>query len=81
MQQLGAPLPMFDDTTCDAYVLVPVDLVSDPLGGFSACIPGIAAFGGGDSPQEATLALASILGKILACPPTSSHVASLPSAD
>ena len=38
----------------------------DPLGGFSACVPGIDVFGGGDSPAEATLALAVILGKALA---------------
>lgn len=63
--EFGMPLPLVDVKTTQTYVLIEVDVEADPQGGFSACIPGIDAFGGGDTHEEATLALSVILGKVL----------------
>ncbi len=61
----GTPLPVVDPETNQTYVLVEVEVAADPQGGFSACVPGIDAFGGGDTQEDATLAFAVILGKVL----------------
>ena len=61
----GGPVPLFDERTRRPYVLLDVEVTPDPLGGFSARIPGIDALGGGDTAEDATLALAVILGKVL----------------
>ena len=63
--EFGTPLPLIDEKTQQTFVLVEAEVTTDPLGGFSACVPGIDAFGGGDSQEEATLALAVILGRVL----------------
>ena len=57
----GAPLPLADDVAGQTYMLLPVEFLPDPLGGVTARIPGINAFGGGDSKEEAALALAEAL--------------------
>jgi len=64
--EFGTPLPVIDSETNQTYVLVEVEVSTDPqAGGFSACVPGIDAFGAGDTREEATLALVAILGKVL----------------
>lgn len=64
--EFGTPLPLIDTQTNQTYVLMGVEVTTEPHGGYSACVPGIDAFGGGDTREEATLALAIILGKVLA---------------
>ena len=64
--EFGTPLSVVDLESNQIYVLIEVEVSTDPQSGdFSACVPGIDAFGGGDTREEATLALAVILGKAL----------------
>jgi hypothetical protein len=58
----GAPLPLVDAFTGNAYMLLGIEFISDPeLGGYTARIPSIAAYGEGDSREEAVLALTEAL--------------------
>jgi len=61
----GTPLPLLDDKTGRPYLLVPVNLSPDPLGGVRAQIDGIEAIGGGDTPEDAVLALTVALQSLL----------------
>ena len=63
--EFGTPLPLIDTQTKRTYVLMDVEVTTEPDGGLSAFVPGIDAFGGGDTREEATLALAVILGNVL----------------
>ena len=63
--EFGIPLPLNDRESGQIYLLVEVEVTADPLGGFSACVPGIDAFGGGGTREEATFALAVVLGNVL----------------
>jgi hypothetical protein len=61
MRELGLPLPVMDRKATQCFMLLPVDLLPDRLGGFSATIPGIDAIGGGDTVEEAMVALSTVL--------------------
>jgi hypothetical protein len=61
IHELGLPLPVMDRQAKHCFMLLQVDLLPDPLGGFSATIPGIDAIGGGDTAEEAMVALSTIL--------------------
>lgn len=57
----GTPLPLFDEATHNTYILLSAEIVTDPHNGVTARIPGIAAYGEGDTEQEAALALCEAL--------------------
>jgi hypothetical protein len=61
----GIPLPLLDPESQETYALLAVEVANDPLGGFLASIKGIPAFGSGETPEEATLALMAALQKSL----------------
>jgi hypothetical protein len=61
IRELGLPLPVMDRKAEQGFMLLNVDLLPDPLGGFSATIPGIDAIGGGDTVEEALIALSAVL--------------------
>ncbi len=65
IEESGYPLALLDEETEDTYMLMNVDVDPDPLGGFSARIAGIEAYGSGDTVDEATIALQVSLGKVL----------------
>ena len=61
------PLPIVDELTTDTYIVLSVQFIPDPdEGGFTARIPGIAAYGEGETEQEASLALCEALRGYLA---------------
>lgn len=64
MGELGLPLPVYDPLTEKGYVLLEANITPDPLGGFLASVDGLQGLGGGDSPEEALLALSVLLGKM-----------------
>jgi hypothetical protein len=62
----GTPLPLFDEAAHSAYMLMGVEFISDPKeSGFTARIPGIDAYGEGETEQEAALALQEALRSYL----------------
>lgn len=61
IRELGLPLPVMDRQATQCFMLLPVELLPDPLGGFSATISGIDVTGGGDSAEEAMVALSTVL--------------------
>ena len=62
IEEHGTPMAMVDGLTSGTYILLSVEVFSDPdQSGFTARIPGIEAFGGGDTEQEASLALCEAL--------------------
>ena len=61
IRESGLPLPAVDRQAKHCFMLLQVDLLPDPLGGFSATIPGIDAIGGGDTVDEAMVALSTVL--------------------
>ena len=65
IRALGLPLPVIDRETQRCFILLQVELLSDPLGGFSATIPGIDAIGGGDTVEEALVGLSTVLQTLL----------------
>lgn len=65
MEQLGTPLPLFDEGNQEAYVILQARVTPDPLGGYSAHVPGITAYGGGGTAEEATLTLSVVLREVL----------------
>lgn len=54
----GAPLPLLDEETGHAYILLSVDLSAAPMGGIRAEFQGMNAVGEGDEPEDALWALA-----------------------
>lgn len=66
LAEIGTPVPVFDPTEQSGYILVPTEINSDPLGGYLAAIPSIPAVGGGDTPEDALMALSAILPGLLA---------------
>lgn len=62
IEEDGTPLPVIDKLAGSTYILLSVQFIPDPLqGGFTAHIPGVAAYGGGETKQEASLALCEAL--------------------
>ena len=61
IEAFGEPLPLCDEKTGQTYVLMKTDVTPDLIDGFSARIPGIAAYGAGETEQEASLALCEAL--------------------
>lgn len=62
IEQNGAPLPIIDDLTNSTYMLMSVECTAaSEQGGFIARIPGIAAYGEGETTQDASLALCEAL--------------------
>jgi len=61
----GTPLPVLNEKTGQPYLLVPVIVSPDPLGGVRAEIDSISAVGGGDTPEDAVLALTVVLQSLL----------------
>ena len=62
IDQHGIPLPIIDELTGKTYILMSVEFIPDPdLGGITARIPGIAAYGEGETEQEASFALCEAL--------------------
>lgn len=60
--EYGTPLPLTDDATGEAYILLGLEFQADPeSGSIVAHAPGIPAYGEGDSEKEAILALAAAL--------------------
>lgn len=58
----GTPLPIANGLTGETYIVLSVEFLPDrEQGGFTALIPGIAAYGEGETEQEATLALCEAL--------------------
>jgi hypothetical protein len=57
VEELGLPLPVSVERNGDVCMILEVSFAPAELGGFTACIPGIAAFGEGESKEEAALAL------------------------
>jgi hypothetical protein len=58
----GVPLPVVDEGTGEAYMLLPVEFLPDPeLGGYTARIPGISAYGDGETKEDAILSLQAAL--------------------
>jgi hypothetical protein len=66
MQELGFPPPLYDPGTNTGYLLMEANISPDPLGGFLASAPGYDGAGGGDSPEDALLALSFLLRASLA---------------
>lgn len=66
VKQHGTPLPVFDDRTQDAYVLLSVKMSAVAAGGYQASTPGITADGEGETAREATLALMEALRQYIA---------------
>lgn len=59
LKERGLPLPLLDDVGGDCYLLLGVEFTPDSQShNFTARIPTINAFGGGDTKEEAALALA-----------------------
>ena len=62
IKQDGTPMPIVDEQAGQTYILLSVRNLPEPAqGGFLATIPGIAAYGGGETEQEASLALCEAL--------------------
>jgi len=62
VESFGTPLSIVDEATHQFYVLLRVELVRDmEQDRRIAQVPGIAAYGEGDSEEEATLALLAAL--------------------
>ena len=61
VEQDGTPLPIFDDETQSAYVLLSVTIAAVARDEYLASIRGIAAYGEGATEHEATLALIEAL--------------------
>lgn len=62
IEEHGTPLPIADGLTGDTYILLSVEFISDTdQSGFTARIPGVAAYGEGETRQEASLALCEAL--------------------
>jgi hypothetical protein len=59
LAESGAPLPLLDDETGQAYILLSVDLSPAPMGGIRAESQGMDAVGEGDEPEDALWALAA----------------------
>ncbi len=58
----GTPMAIGDGLTSETYILLSVQFIPDPnQGGFTARIPGITAYGEGETEQEASLALCEAL--------------------
>lgn len=58
----GTPLPLRDESTGDTYLLLGIEFIPAPEeDGFTASIPGIAAYGEGGTEDEASLALCEAL--------------------
>ena len=63
--QNGTPLPMIDNPTGTTYILLEVALrPAFDQDGFTAYIPGITAYGEGETEQEASFALCEALRAI-----------------
>jgi len=65
IEQSGTPLAVVDDAMATMYMLLPIDCLPDPAGGVLACVPGIDAFGSGDTNENAALALMQALRSYL----------------
>lgn len=62
----GTPLPITDDETGEAYMLLGIEFQTDPeSGSVVARVPGIRAYGEGDSEEEAMLALSAALNSYI----------------
>ena len=58
----GTPLAIADDSAAKHYVLLEIELMPDgDLGAFTARVPGIGAYGEGQTKEEAALALMAAL--------------------
>lgn len=61
VEEKGVPLPILSERTDTVYMLLDLAFDRDAEGGFIARIPGIAAYGGGETKEEAALALREAL--------------------
>jgi hypothetical protein len=61
LKEFGIPLPIFDPEKNTGYVLLEARVAPDPVGGFLASVERFPVLAGGDSPEEALLALSVIL--------------------
>lgn len=62
IKKYGTPMPIVDRDTNDAYILLRVEFASgSDQDGFTARVPGIEAYGEGETAQEASLALCEAL--------------------
>jgi len=62
----GTPLPLMDDKTGEAYMLLGIEFQTDPeSGSVVARAPGIRAYGEGDSEEEAMIALTALLNSYI----------------
>ncbi len=63
---VGTPLTFVDDHDGAAYVLLAIEFIPDPeLGGFTARMPGIPAYGEGETERAAVRDLVTALTMIL----------------
>jgi hypothetical protein len=62
VEEEGTPLPVIDDVTGEAYMLLAIEFMPDvEHGGYTARVPGIPAYGEGERKEEAILALTAAL--------------------
>ncbi len=60
IEEFGTPLDVVDPITHETYVLLPMEFAHE-AGGYLARVPGIPAFGEGETEEEAGLALMAAL--------------------
>lgn len=59
VEELGVPLPVSSEST--VYMLLELEFMHGADGGYTARIPGVAAYGEGETKEEAALALREAL--------------------
>jgi len=61
MEELGLPLPVYDPETRRGFLVVKAEISPDSLGGYVASTGDCPVVAGGDSVEDALIALSSIL--------------------